>query len=67
MLALVDVFFAEFGDETIRGLASDHEAEGELFGPGLKRNDEILVHLVDGENVRDEGDGVFKITGIEIG
>ena len=28
--------------------------------------DEILMHLVDGENVRDEGDGVFKITGIEI-
>ena len=50
-----------------RSLASDHEAEGELFGPGLERDDEILVHLVDGENVGDEGDGVFKITGVEIG
>ncbi len=67
MLALVDVFFAEFGNETVRSLASDHEAEGELFGPGLERDDEILVHLVDGENVGDEGDGVFKITGVEIG
>ncbi len=49
------------------GLTGDHEAEGELLGAGtLERNDEIFVHLVDGEYVGNQRNSVFEITSIEV-